>query len=270
MDATPPLRVLSRAQSALIGRLLHDKKTRKEESAFVVEGAKPCLDLIRQHPQAIVSLTLSSRYLQTENQAERNLRSRLSVRQFTCSDAVFEKLSDVEAPQGVLAVVRQPQWDESQVLGKTKVLGIYGDRVRDPANVGTIIRTAAALNLTGLWLSSDSADPFSPKVVRAAAGTLLSLPIFRASDAQVFMKHHCAVYAALVPSSDAIPLGHIRTVPRRLVIAVGNEGGGLAEGIAKRSDVRFFIPLAREVESLNVAATVAIAAFYLSELPVAT
>jgi TrmH family RNA methyltransferase len=75
------------------------------------------------------------------------------------------------------------------------------------------------------------------------------------------------MYAALVPSLDAIPLKQIQTVPRRLVIAFGNEGGGLAESIARLSVVRFFIPLAKEVESLNVAATVAIAAFYLSELP---
>lgn len=267
VDAAPRMRVLSRAQSTLIRHLLREKKARTEEGAFVVEGAKPCLDLIRRHPQAILSLTLSSQYLQSESDTERRLRSQLGANQFVCSDAGFEKLSDVEAPQGVLAVVRQPQWDEAQVLGEPKVLGIYGDRLRDPANVGTIIRTAAALNLTGVWLSSDSADPFSSKVVRAAAGTHLSLPIFRASDVRIFMKHHCAMYAALVPSSDAIPLRAIRTVPRRLVIAVGNEGGGLSESTMKLSDVRFLIPLAREVESLNVAATVAIAAFYLSDLP---
>jgi TrmH family RNA methyltransferase len=187
--------------------------------------------------------------------------------QFICSDSAFEKLSDVEAPQGVLAIVRRPQWDEVQVLGQTKVLGIYGDRVRDPANVGAIIRTAAALNHTGVWLSPDSADPFSPKVVRATAGTLLSVPLFLASDVRLFLRHDCVMYAALVPSLDAIPLRKIQTVPRRLVIAVGNEGGGLAESLVRLSEVRFFIPLAREVESLNVAATVAIAAYHLSELP---
>jgi len=261
------LRALTRRQSTLIRLLLCDKKTRVQEGAFVLEGAKSCRDLIHRQPQAILSLTLSPRYLETEDDAERAARSRLAVPQFTCSDVVFDKLSDVEAPQGVLAVVRQPQWDESHLLGQARVLGLYGDRLRDPANVGTIIRTAAALNLTGVWLSSDSADPFGPKVVRAAAGTVLTIPIFRGTDARVFAKLRCSIYCALLPQPGAVPLRGIRAIPRRLVIAVGNEGEGLADNIVALSAVKFAIPLAREVDSLNVAATAAIAVFYLSDLP---
>jgi TrmH family RNA methyltransferase len=133
--------------------------------------------------------------------------------------------------------------------------------------VGAIIRTAAALNLTGIWLSSDSADPFGPKVVRAAAGTVVTLPIFRGSDASIFEKHHCEMYSALAPSPGAVPLRNIQSIPHRLMIAVGNEGEGLADDIVKRSAVKFTIPMANAVESLNVAATAAIAAFYLSALP---
>jgi len=267
VDAAAPLQSLTRTQRTLIRHLLHDKKTRAHEGTFVIEGAKSCLDLIRRHPHAVLSLTLSSHYLQVENDAERRIRSQLAARQFTCSDDVFEKLSDVETPQGLLAVVRQPQWDETKVLGQTRVLGIYGDQVRDPANVGMIIRTAAALNLTGVWLSSDSADHFSPKVVRATAGAILTVPIFRTPDIRTFSKHTCSVYSALVPSPGTIPLRSIRTIPHRLVIAVGNEGRGLAQDFVKVSDVRFSIPLAREIESLNVAATAAISAFYFSDLP---
>lgn len=267
MGIASSLHVLTRRQSTLIRLLLHDKKTRVQEGAFVLEGVKPCRDLIRQHPQAILSLILSPRYLQTEDDAERTARSRLAVRQFTCSDAGFDKLSDVESPQGVLAVVRQPQWDETSLLGQARVLGFYGDRLRDPANVGAIIRTAAALNLTGVWLSPDSADPFGSKVVRAAAGTLLTIPVFRGVDPRVFAQHRCSIYSTLVPSPSTVPLKTIQAIPRRLVIAVGNEGEGVAEDIVDLSAVTFSIPLFREVESLNVAATAAIAAFYLSGLP---
>lgn len=267
MDAASSLQALSRAQGILIRHLLHDKKVRTQEGAFVLEGAKSCLDLIRLHPQAILNLTLSSHYLQNEQEPERKIRSKLGVRQFSCSDTVFEKLSDVETPQGVLAVVRQPQWDEAQVLGQPRVLGIYGDQLRDPANVGTIIRTAAALNLTGVWLSSDSADWFSPKVVRATAGAVLTLPIFRARDFRIFSTRDCSLYAAMVPSQGTVSLKNIQEIPRRLVIAVGNEGRGLPLDLVKAADVRFSIPLARQVESLNVAATAAISAYYFSDLP---
>lgn len=267
MSARIPLEALTRRQHTLIRELLNDRRVRIQERAFVVEGAKSCRDLIQHHPQAILSLTVSSRYLDTEDTKARAARVALNVRQFTCADTVFDRLSDVETPQGVLAVVRQPQWDERGLLEQPRVLGVLGDRLRDPANVGTIIRTAAALNLSGLWLTSDSADPFSPKVVRASAGTVLTLPVFFGADPQSLVNYGCRMYSALLPQPGAVSLRSIRAIPPRLVIAVGNEGEGLADNIVGLSTARFAIPLANAVESLNVATTVAIAAFYLSELP---
>lgn len=267
MSGPTSLQALPRRHGVLIRELLRDKQVRIQEGAFIIEGAKSCRDLIRHHPQAILSLTLSPRYLDTEDAKARAARVALKARQFTCSDAVFDRLSDVEAPQGILAVVRQPQWDERRLLEQPKVLGVFGDRLRDPANVGTIIRTAAALNLTGFWLTSDSADPFGPKVVRAAAGTVLTLPVFYGADPRRLIDHGCRIYSALVPQPGTVSLRSIQAVPRRLVIALGNEGEGLADGILGLTTVRFAIPLARGVESLNVSATAAIAAFYLSEMP---
>jgi TrmH family RNA methyltransferase len=265
---TTPLYDLTRRQITQIGLLLKDKSVREQEGAFVLEGAKFCCDLIRSNPDAILSLILSHRYLQQEDAAARRFRSQLAAGQFSCSDALFAKLSDVETPQGMLAVVRTPQWDQERLLGQARVLALYGDRLRDPANVGVIIRTAAALNCTGLWLSPDSADPFGPKAVRAAAGTVLTLPVFRGVDARVFRQNGCSVYSALLPSRGTISLRDIREIPRRLVIAVGNEGEGLSKEIVEISAVKFAIPLSKDVESLNVAVTAAIAAFYLKELPV--
>ncbi|MBS0151236.1 MAG: RNA methyltransferase [Nitrospira sp.] len=261
------LQTLTRAQSSLIRQLLRQKTARSSERAFVVEGVPHCLDLISQHPQAIRSLLVSPGYLRVETEAARAIRSRLQIRQLLCSDLVFKQVTDVETPQGILAVVQQPQWDEEHILRRSRVLGIYGDRLRDPANVGAIIRTAAALNLSGVWLTSDSADHFSPKVVRTTAGTLLNIPVFRTPDFQPVALSGCEIYSAVVSASDRVPIRDIRTIPRRLMIAVGNEGAGLSLDIMKASQVRFFIPLSKGVESLNVAATVAISAFYFSGLP---
>jgi RNA methyltransferase, TrmH family len=260
------LPALTRAQASLIRQLLRDKKTRSREGAFVLEGAKACLDLIHRHPQSILSLTVSPGYLRVETEAGRKARVKLSASQCVCSDAGFEKLTDVETPQGILAVVRQPEWDEARVFGRTNALGIYGDRLQDPANVGAIIRTAAALNLSGVWFSEDSADHFSPKVVRATAGAILSLPVFHTRDIRSFVSYGCEIYSAVLASSDRVPIRSIRAIPSRLMIAVGNEGAGLAPDIVRASNVKFSIPLAEGVESLNVAATAAISAFYFSGL----
>lgn len=263
-----PLPTLTRAQGYLVTSLLRDKKVRTREGAFIIEGAKFCQDVIRRYPGSVRSLVLSPRYLSSEDEDSRSARSSLSVNQFTCADEVFDKLSDVEAPQGILAVVRQPAWDEAKIWAQGQVLGLYGEQLRDPLNVGAIIRTAAALNLTGLWLSTDSADCFGPKVVRAAAGSVLALPIFRIRDIRTFLDHRCAIYSAVVSSTDSVSLRILRHVPRHLVIAVGNEARGLTGDLLKASTLKFSIPLARDVESLNVAATAAIASFVLSGLPV--
>ncbi len=260
----PP--VLTRAGASRIRHLLRDKKTRSTEGTFVLEGAKFCCDLIHQSPESILSLIVSPRFLSVETEAARRVRAKLSASQFRCSDSDFDKLTDVEMPQGILAVVRQPRWNEAQVFKQLRVLGLYGDRLQDPANVGAIIRTAAALNLSGVWLSADSADHFSPKVVRATAGTILSLPVFHILDFRTFSSYECDIYAAVLDSANRVSIKSIRTIPSRLMIAVGNEGAGLAPEIVKASRVRFSIPLAEGVESLNVAATAAISAFYFSGL----
>lgn len=260
------LSALPRAEASLIRQLLHDKKTRSREGAFVLEGIKACLDLIHRHPESIQSLIVSPRFLRVETETDRRARVRLPACQFVCPDAGFERLTDVETPQGIVAVVRRPQWDEAQVLGRRSVLGIYGDRLQDPANVGAIIRTAAALDLSGVWFSADSADHFSPKVVRATAGTILSLPVFHTRDFRTFSSYGCEIYSAVLASTDRVPIRSIRTIPRRLMIAVGNEGAGLDQDLVKASRVKFSIPVAEGVESLNVAATAAISAFYFSAL----
>ncbi len=266
MDAVPHLRALTRAQGSLIRRLLRDKKVRSQEGAFVVEGVKSCLDLIPRHAGSICSLVLSPRYLHAETDVDRQVRSQLPVCQFVCPDTEFEKLTDLEMPQGILAVVRQPRWDEAQVFTQSRVLGIYADRLQDPANVGAIVRTAAALNLSGVWLSAECADPFSPKVVRATAGSILGLPVFRRQEIRIFSRYGCEMYSAVLPSADIVSIRKIQKIPSRLVIAVGNEGAGLAPDVVAASHVKFSIPIADGTESLNVAATVAISAFYFSGL----
>lgn len=261
------LPALTRAGASWVRQLLRDKKVRSTEGAFVLEGAKSCRDLIHQSPQAILSLIVSPGFLSVETEVDRQARARLPASQFLCSDADFDRLTDVEMPQGIVAVVRQPRWDEAHVFKQSRILGLYGERLQDPANVGAIIRTAAALNLSGVWLSADSADHFSPKVVRATAGSILSLPVFHTWDWRAFSSYGCDIYSAVLDSADQVPIRSIRTIPSRLMIAVGNEGAGLTSDIVKASRVRFSIPLVEGVDSLNVAATAAISAFYFSGLP---
>ena len=263
------LRPLTRAQGSLVRHLLRDKKSRLSEGAFVIEGAHACRDLIHSFSTQIISLTVSTRYLELEDQASRAVRNALRATQYSCPEETFEKLSDVDVPQGILAVVRLPKWNEREVLAQTRVLGIYGERLQDPTNVGTIIRTAVGLGLSGVWLSSDSVDCFHPKVVRGTAGAILALPVFQGAELSSLTASDCVLYAAVVSSPAACDLRSITARAPRSIIAVGNESQGLSSVSITASSYRYSIPLDRDIDSLNVAATAAISSYYFSGLPIA-
>ena len=233
----------------------------------MVEGAHAVRDLLTRYPEQILTIVIAHGYLLKESQRDRLVRLATSTQQYTCTDVQFSKLSDLDAPQGILAVVRQPIWDEGELLKQSSVLGIFGEQLQDPTNVGAIIRTAAALDASALWLTPQSADVYHPKVVRATSGVLLALPIFSARDVSGLIRRGCQVFAAEVTGDGAVSIDEIQQAPRKLVFAVGNESRGLSAQIRRQATMRFTIPLSRDVESLNVAATVAIATFYFSRLP---
>ena len=264
MTPSPPL--LTRSQREHIRDLLRDKHVRTRERAFVVEGAHAVRDLLTRHPEQILTIVTASGYLEKEKRNDRLLRLTASTQQYSCPDIQFSKLSDLDTPQGILAVVRQPTWDEEEVLGQPSVLGIFGEQLQDPANVGAIIRTAAALNVSALWLTPESADVFHPKVVRATSGVLLVLPIFAAKDVSGLIRQGCQIFAAETAGKGAGSIDEIHQAPRKLVLAFGNESCGLSVQTIDQAASRFTIPLNRSVESLNVAASVAIATFFFSRL----
>jgi TrmH family RNA methyltransferase len=256
---------LTAAQSSKIKRLLREKQARDAEGLFVMEGAKPIRELLRVKSPAIEAVVVTQPYLDTCEPAVRRSLDAQSV--YLCRNTLFEKLSDATTSQGILAVIRKPAWEQADILKRPQMLGIYGECLQDPTNVGTIIRSAAAFGLDGLWLSADSADVFNPKIVRATAGTLLRLPILFTPDASRLTSHGLSLLAADASGKRTRRLDEIATIPAKSVIALGNESRGLSQPTLERAALRFHIPISKDVESLNVAASTAIAAFYFSRLP---
>ena len=182
---------------------------------------------------------------------------------------MLAQLSDVETSSGVLAIVHQPTWNQAAVLAQPRVFGLYGDMLQDPTNMGTIIRTAAGLNVSAMWLAPHSVDVFNPKVVRATAGALFQLPIFPHTSLEELLKLDCAIMAADAGTGDdRVPIRTIQSVPPRTILAIGSESRGLSEVTLNAAKLRVTIPLKLGVESLNAAAAAAIAIFHLSGLPV--
>lgn len=262
----PSFRDLPAANASLIRDLLRHKRVRDQERAFVLEGVKPIREILENKSDSVLAVIVTTPFLDKCDPALARTLQAHNKMVYRCRSRSLEKIADVITPLGILAVVRQPVWEEHRILRRSDLLGIYGECIQDPANVGAIIRTAAALGLDGVWLSRDSADVFNPKVVRATTGTLLRLPVFSVESPELLLQQGCLLLASQPSGQSSRPIHDITVLPRRAMMAFGNESRGLSAGTLRQAAIRFHIPIARGVESLNVAASVAIAAFYFRNL----
>ncbi len=231
-------------------------KWRLAAEAFLAEGERAISQIATNSPDRIIEI-LSTRSLPA-------CFSGYPSRPVT--EDQLRYISSSKTPQGIIAVVRMPMETCSAELpphtGKRVLLL---EDIQDPGNLGSLIRTAAAFDFSGVILTQKCADPFSPKVVQSAAGSLLSLWIRRTSSyiklAETLKNNGYEIIAAdLNGTEDPSALQK----PQKLLLALGNEAAGLSQEILKTAGYRIKIPIMDEkAESLNVAACGAIC-MYLS------
>jgi len=166
-------------------------------------------------------------------------------------DAVFQKLSDTEASQGVMTLATPPRCSVEQTLhGQT--LAVVLDNIQDPGNAGTIVRAAEAFGATGVLFTKGTASAFNPKTLRASAGSLFRVPFVQGLNAALaraaLEEQACEIYAAL--SRDGKPLPEV-DLRRKCALVIGNEAHGVSA--AWRSGTAGVSIPSAGVESLNAA-----------------
>ena len=188
---------------------------------------------------------------------------RAGVDVFAVEDRVFGDLSDAVTPQPALAVLAAPSLALDHRFtgtGRRRLLVLVD--VADPGNVGTIVRTAEASGFDGVVTTGSTADPLSPKAVRASAGSVLRVPVAEAVDALDELTDAGVDTVATVvegPPDDAAALDG-----DRVAIVLGSEAHGLPAEVMAQCSSRVGIPMAGQVESLNVATVGAVLAFDLA------
>lgn len=177
------------------------------------------------------------------------------------SDHVLERVSDARTPQGIVAIVRTPQAQLSDVVGRGVLVVL--DAIADPGNLGTIIRTADAAGVVGVVVTDGSADVYAPKTVRASAGSCYHLPIVTAVSAEALGTALAEVDQPMIGLDGRATrsVTVLETAPFPLALVLGNETHGLAEDTVALLDDRVAIPLRGRAESLNVSAAAAIALY---------
>lgn len=250
-----PVSVTSRdnPQVKLYCRLRDKSRERREAGLLALEGARLCKDAA-VCGQTMEAVFLTDRALE-QYAAEASVLQQTAGQVYVISEAVASLMGETEHPQGVFALVRMPQpvLDASTLSPEKRYLAL--ESVRDPGNLGTIVRTAEAFGIDGLILSADCCDVYSPKVLRAAMGGTLRLPIAVAADLPaaiaVWQQNGMTAYAC-VASGEAEPLSAI-SLGAGCVPVIGNEANGLTAETVAACAKRLTIPMAGRAESLNAA-----------------
>jgi TrmH family RNA methyltransferase len=180
------------------------------------------------------------------------LAARPEVERAELSERDFASAAETESPQGVLAVAEIPHRSLTAFAGLASMTILVLDAVQDPGNVGTIVRTAAALGATATIALPGTVDLWNAKVVRSGMGTHFFHPAFHAT-AESLETFLAATGAELWCADAKGEQVGARQRPARLVLAVGNEGSGLTPATRARADALVALPIAPDVESLNVA-----------------
>lgn len=230
---------------------LKDRKGRKETGCFLVEGRKMVEEALAS------AFPVEAVLVDADRAAEFSLPVRIPA--YTMPSHVLTAVCDTKTPQGIAAIVGMA---EVPLQGRRLVAM---DGVQDPGNVGTIIRTADAAGFEGVILSSQCADVFSPKVLRATMGSVFRMGI-RVTDDLPGMLARMAGEGASVLSSqlDGTPFYQHAPLNERFVLVIGSEGNGVTEEVKAIATHKVKLPMRGGAESLNAAVAAGIMMYELT------
>lgn len=242
------MKTITSSQNPIIKQCtqLKKKKFRDQYDAFLVEGDKLVLEAINLERVKYL-LVREDRVADFQEHAKK-------MEKAVClPTSVFEKITDTITSQGVVAVVAKEVENWETVVGKDSPVVVL-DQLQDPGNIGTIIRTAEAAGYGSIMAIKGTGDVFSPKVVRAAAGSILRMPVIHAEDIEIAVNMlRKAGKIITVTSLDADMYFYQADLTKKTALVIGNEGHGVSSSMREQAQLKIKIPMEGQVESLNAA-----------------
>lgn len=241
---------VSNTQIKQVCAYVQKAKERRKDKVFVVEGAK----MLEEAPVTwLQKVYVTEGFL--EKHSSKELHQKLQVVPYeVVSTEVFAKMSDTKTPQGVLCIMKWPEYSLSDILREQKGVYVLLEDLQDPGNLGTIIRTAEGAGVTGVIMTRETVDIFNPKVIRATMGSIYRVPF-------IYVDSIAEAVSELQESGIKVYAAHLKgkqyynqfDYTLGTAFLIGNEGNGLKETTAELADVYVKIPMAGKVESLNAA-----------------
>lgn len=238
------------------------KKSREESGAFLAEGLKLVIDALELGwtIRTLVYAKAAKGKPLVEQVAAKTVAAGGLV--LEVSEKVIGSITRRDNPQMVVGVFEQRWRQLKDVKPKTGETWVALDRVRDPGNLGTIIRTADAAGASGVILVGETTDPFSLETVRATMGSVFAVPVVKATPEEFLAwKKKADVSVVATHLAGAVDYRTIDYKRKPVVILMGNEQSGLPDVLAKEADALARIPQAGRADSLNLAVATAVMLF---------
>ncbi|MBN2026271.1 MAG: RNA methyltransferase [Actinobacteria bacterium] len=246
-------------------RRLRKRNFRYREGKFLVEGQQCVAEalLSKYVPECVIC---SSKGFEAMT-AYADIMSKLSVPCYTAADEVIDSLSATVTPQGIVAVAPLVHVDLDRMLGDKPETILVANRVRDPGNLGNMVRIADAAGAGGMVVCAESADPYNAKTVRSTAGSLFHLPLCVGDDIasviEALRKHGYAVLGADAHSGTGM---WEMEWPGKVAVIMGNEAWGIPHEEEAMVDGMVRVPLIGHAESLNVSAAAAVLLYEIARI----
>jgi TrmH family RNA methyltransferase len=245
-----------------LARDLQRRKARERQHLFVAEGIRAVEELLRSSIPVRGALVAPILEHTPRGLALRETLGSRGIEILAVADAELASAADTESPQGIVAIAQIPQRTLHDVaLGPRSRLLVL-DAIQDPGNAGTLLRTAAALGVEATLALPGTVDLWNAKVVRSAMGALFQRPAISCTWEALDQFLGSTGFPLWGADAAGEPLSAV-TTPDRLALVVGNEGSGLTPQASARLGRRVAIPLASDIESLNVAVAAGILLYQL-------
>ncbi len=237
-----------------LSKLSLSSRERKKQALTLIDGVH-LVEVYQQRVGPPEALAVSESGLKAPD-VSKLMKKSASAKAVVLADALFKEISSLATPSGIVALVPTPT---PQKVPADLALCVLCDRVQDPGNLGSIIRSAAAAGVEHLFLSKECAFAWSPRVIRAGMGAHFLLSIHEGADVVAIAENFRGKVLATSIEAEASVFDTDLSGP--LALLIGNEGAGLSAALMLAASQRIKIPMPGGIESLNVAAAAAICLF---------
>lgn len=227
---------------------LKERKNRNKTNKYIIEGFR----LVQEAFKAKVDIDLLIVTEEVVNKIDEYLEYDLNkdIKIYRINNNLFKELTSTENPQGILAVIKM----NTIHLKSDREFYLLCDKLQDPGNLGTIIRTAHAAGVQGIILTKGTVDIYNEKTIRSTMGSIFYVPVYHEDENLSLVKElKNEGFNLVVTSLDTNKNFFQVDLRNKVLLTVGNEGNGVSKEIQDMADIKVKIPMPGSAESLNVA-----------------